>query len=354
MTLIQLPTISVRLCTDLKSTDWHEWQRFTRQFGTQAQYCDPRWLSALCNGLRHKPYVLLAERGDRLVGVLPLAFVKSALFGRFLVALPYVNSGGVVAENGSAATELMNRAVKLADELDVRYLELRHEVAMEHPALVSNLTHKVHMRLALPSSKEDLWKGFTPKVRNQLRKADRYDLSVHWGGVELLGEFYKVFSRNMRDLGTPVFGRGLFRNILLQFRDDAEICVVQLGRRPIAAGLLVHGKGITEVPSASCLRRWNEMNANMFMYKQLLQRAIDRGQNVFDFGRSSIDSPTYRFKKQWGARPHATAWQYYIREGTVGAMRPENSKYQRMIKIWRRLPVSLTCLIGPLVVRGIP
>jgi len=350
----QLPTISVRLCTDLRKVDWHAWECFARQFGAQALYCDPRWVSALCSGLRHKPYVLFAERGDRLVGVLPLAFVKSFLFGRFLVSLPYVNSGGVIAENSSAAVALIDRAVKLADELDVRYLELRHEVEVEHPKLACKVTSKVHMRLALPSSSEKLWKGFTPKVRNQIRKATNHGLSVHWGGAELLGGFYAVFSRNMRDLGTPVFGRGLFNSILMQFREHAELCIVRLGQRPIAAGLLVHGRGITEVPSASSLRRWNSTNANMLMYWHLLRRAIERGQNVFDFGRSSLDSPTFRFKKQWGALPHAAIWQYYVRNGTVGDMRPDNSRYQQIIKIWRRLPVGLTRLIGPLVVRGIP
>ncbi len=347
-------TISVRLCTDLRNVDWHAWECFMRRFGTQALHCDPRWLSALCRGLRHDPYVLFAECGDRLVGVLPLAFVKSFLFGRFLVSLPYVNSGGVIAENNSAAVALIDRAVALADELDVRYLELRHEVEVEHPHLAHKLASKVHMRLALPSSSEELWKGFTPKVRNQIRKAGSHGLSVHWGGAELLDGFYAVFSRNMRDLGTPVFGRGLFSGIVAQFREQAEICVVRLDRRPIAAGLLVHGGGVSEVPSASSLRRWNSTNANMLMYWHLLQRAIERGQNVFDFGRSSVDSATFRFKKQWGALPHAAIWQYYVRKGTVGEMRPENIRNQRMIRVWRRLPVGLTRLLGPLVVRGIP
>jgi FemAB-related protein (PEP-CTERM system-associated) len=242
----------------------------------------------------------------------------------------------------------------LADELDVRYLELRHEIGIEHPALACRVANKVHMRLALPSSSEEMWEAFTPKVRNQVRKAEKQGLTVHWGGSELLAGFYAVFSRNMRDLGTPVFGRRLFDSILAHFRENAELCTVRLHRRPIAAGLLVHAAGVTEVPSASSLRRWNSTNANMLMYWHLLQRAIERGQNVFDFGRSSVDNPTFRFKKQWGAGPHAAVWQYYVRKGTAGDMRPESGRYRQMIKIWQRLPVGLTRLIGPLVVKGIP
>ena len=129
---------------------------------------------------------------------------------------------------------------------------------------------------------------------------------------------------------------------------------MRLDHKPLAAALLVHGNGITEVPSASSLRPYNSTNANMLMYWHLLQRTIQRGQGVFDFGRSSPESSTFRFKKQWGAQPASAVWQYYVRKGDVQEMRLESGQYDRRIRIWRRLPVSLTRLVGPMIVRGIP
>ena len=210
------------------------------------------------------------------------------------------------------------------------------------------------MRLELPVLAEELWDSFKPKVRNQIRKGEQADLTVHWGREELLAEFYAVFAQNMRDLGTPVFGRPLFRAILGQFPTAAELCVVRLGTRPVAGALLTHGPCMSEVPSASSLRRFNSTNANMLMYWHLLRRTIERGQRAFDFGRSTIDSNTFRFKKQWGAQPHPAVWQYHVRRGTIGDMRPDNRRYQLMIRTWQRLPVALTRLIGPAIVRGIP
>jgi len=158
----------------------------------------------------------------------------------------------------------------------------------------------------------------------------------------------------MRDLGTPVFGQVLFRSILKTFPRDAEICVVRLDKKPVASALLLHGKKVTEVPSASSLREYNSTCANMFMYWQLLQRAIERSQSVFDFGRSSAGSPTYQFKKQWGAQPHQAVWQYYLRQGSASDLRPDNPKYQRLIKIWKKLPVWVSRMIGPSIARVIP
>jgi FemAB-related protein (PEP-CTERM system-associated) len=158
----------------------------------------------------------------------------------------------------------------------------------------------------------------------------------------------------MRDLGTPVYSRALFRSALRTFPGDAELCVVRADGQPAAAALLLHGRGVTEVPSASCLRAYNQVCANMFMYWQLLDRAVSRGQQVFDFGRCTRDGGTFRFKKQWGARPEPATWQYYARQGQPSDVRPENPRYQRLIRIWQKLPVSVTRMIGPAIVRGIP
>ncbi|MBI3408465.1 MAG: FemAB family PEP-CTERM system-associated protein [Planctomycetes bacterium] len=315
---------------------------------------DPAWLHVLQKALGHEPILLEACRQGTIVGVLPLALVRSWLFGRFLVGLPYLNYGGVFAANSEVAAKLVDAAVALAEKLHVRYLELRHEEPLSHELLPEENRGKVHMRLALPETAGVLWDRISAKVRNQIRKGQKQGFETTWGGQENLADFYQVFCRNMRDLGTPAYGRRLFREILSEFPDSAEICVLRADRRPVAAALLLHGKGVTEVPSASSLRQFNSTCANMLMYWQLLERAIQRRQTVFDFGRSSVDSSTFRFKKQWGAEAFPACWQYHLRVGQINQARPDNPRYQRFIRIWQRLPVWLTRWVGPWIVRGIP
>jgi FemAB-related protein (PEP-CTERM system-associated) len=210
------------------------------------------------------------------------------------------------------------------------------------------------MRLKLPRSEEQLWKGFDAKVRNQVRKGEKPGFTVTWGGGELLPAFYDVLSRNMRDLGSPFYGIELFRAILTTFPNDAEICVIHDKERPIASALLLHGWGVTEVPTASSLKEYNPMSVNMLMYWHLLKRSMERGQHIFDFGRSTTEGNTFKFKKQWGAEPHPAVWQYHVRRGEVGEMRPDNPRYQHAIRLWQKLPVSVARFLGPMIVRGIP
>lgn len=336
---------------------------------------DPRWLSILNQALGHQPLMLLArDAGGKLVGYLPLALVSSRLFGRFLVSLPYLNRGGLVCMDPAVTAELIDHACQCADRFDVDYLELRQGQPIEHARLTGKREDKVRMVLDLPADAEQLWKDLDPKVRNQIRKGDKHELTIRWGGLELLGDFYQVFAVNMRDLGTPVYSRQLFARIISQLSGGAELGVVDCQGRAVAGAMLIHtpgrqshgadhrggdalvlpGPGSTQVPSASCLRAFNHTNANMWMYHHLLQRAMERGSRQFDFGRSSEGSGTYRFKKQWGALPVPTVWQYYQRRGDITRMRPDNPRHQRHIAIWQRLPVWLTRCVGPCIVRGIP
>ena len=315
---------------------------------------DPAWLTVLERGLGHTPYCLEAVEEGKTRGALPLCSVRSLLFGHFLVSLPYLNHGGVLADDDATARQLLDAAVALADRLKVRYLELRSETAADHPKLTQTRTDKVHMRLGLPETSEALWNKFLSKVRGHVRKAEKSGLTVAWGTLDVLSEFHDVFSANMRDLGTPTFGKKLFAATLEQFPGRAELCVVRDGSKPVAAGLLLHGWGVTEVPSSSSLRCYNHLSPNTLLYWHLLQRAIERGQAVFDFGRSTVDSSTFNFKKQLGAAPFPAKWQCYSRSGSSEDMRADNPSYGRLVRMWQRLPLWLTRLIGPSIVRGIP
>jgi FemAB-related protein (PEP-CTERM system-associated) len=302
----------------------------------------------------HTPVVIEAVDGEAIRGFLPLAFIHTRLFGRFLVSLPYLNYGGVIADDDVTTNQLIDHAADLADRLDVRFMEIRNEKAVAHPRLIQPASLKVNIHVPLPTTSVELWNGLPGKVRNQIRKGQRLQSNVALGGLELLPEFYSIFSHNMRDLGTPVFGEPLFRSILETFPDRAELCVVRDGKRALSAALLLHGDGITEVPSASSLRKFNHTCANVLMFWSCMERAVNRGQTIFDFGRASPDSSSFRFKKHWGARSVPAPWQYYLREGDVSDMRPTNAKYRAMIRIWQHLPLSISRLIGPMIVRGIP
>jgi FemAB-related protein (PEP-CTERM system-associated) len=198
-------------------------------------------------------------------------------------------------------------------------------------------------------------KAFPSKLRSQIRRPQKEGMTARVGGIELLGEFYRVFSRNMRDLGTPVYGKAFFRTILETFPKETAICSVSWNENVVAAGLVYAFREVIEIPWASSDRRYDRLSPNMLLYSTVLEYACQHGYKVFDFGRSSVDSGTYRFKQQWGAQQHQLYWYYWLAAGQdIPQLNPENPKYKAAIALWQYLPLPLTNFLGPHIVKYLP
>jgi len=334
-------------------SDAGEWECYVTSQHAASQYHGWKWRGVFERAFGHQAQYLLARRDAAVVGVLPLVVFRSRLFGRFMVSLPFVNYGGVVADDDAVAAALLARASTMAQELRLDHLELRH-TERQFDGLPCK-QHKVSMMAALDTSAERAWEGLDRKVRNQIRKAEKSGLTTSAGGAELLDEFYAIFCRNMRDLGTPVYARAFFDEVLTAFPDSARVIVVRQGATPVAAGIVLGDGETVEVPWASSLNEFRSLCPNHALYWFVMQWAIEHGFRVLDFGRSTPDEGTFHFKRQWGAVPTALCWEYVLFNGArMPDQSPKNPKYRAAIDLWKRSPLWLTNAVGPRIVRSIP
>ena len=302
----------------------------------------------------HHTYYLAAFSVDgRVCGVFPLVELKSSLFGHFLVSMPFFNYGGIISSSQSIADKLRHASIELAKKLNVSHIEER-SIRSETSWLQKS--NKVSVIRDLPSSVEQLWKDIGTKVRAQIKKAQKNELIVEVGGIDKLDDFYGVFSENMRDLGTPVYGKSMFTQLFrLEVAQSFFIVVVYKADKPVSAGFLMGDRDVMEIPWASTLRSVNALNANMLLYWHCLSLAVEKQYGFFDFGRSSKDASTLRFKKQWGGRQYPLYWHYWLSSGgDLPELNPNNPKYRILIAVWQRLPLWLTRLLGPYVVKYLP
>lgn len=313
----------------------------------------PAWLGVIERSFGHETKYLAAMSANGIDGVLPLVFFQSRIFGRFTVSMPFLNYGGLVADRADVRRALVERAVEETRSRRGSHLELRHSDQL-CPELAPK-RHKVSMRLPLAADPERQWDALDRKVRNQVRKGEKSQLSVADGGAEAVDDFYEVFARNMRDLGTPVYTKRFFSDVVRTFPDRSRIFVVRHQGRPVAASLVFWHRSMIEVPWASALRESNPLSANVLLYWHMLRFSIERGFSVFDFGRSTPNAGTFHFKRQWGAQPLELVWEYWNASGTAPAsMNPDNPKFELAIRLWQKLPVAVTTAIGPHVIRNIP
>jgi FemAB-related protein (PEP-CTERM system-associated) len=268
--------------------------------------------------------------------------------------MPYLNYGGLLTDDASLNQTLLEEAIALGRRLGTSYLELRH-LSNCCPQLPAR-QDKVSMWLQLPESPEQLMAGFSAKLRSQIRKGEKNHLTATVGGVELLDDFYMVFSRNMRDLGTPVYGRRFFHLILNAFPQSSRLVVVKANRNvPLAAGFLLGYRERLEISWASSLREFNHLQTNMWLYWSCMKYACQEGYRIFDFGRSTVDSSTYKFKQQWGTQPVPHYWHYALNHPQeLPRLNPDNARFRLAISVWQRLPVAASRLIGPAIAKQLP
>ncbi len=337
------------------TSSWYDrWNAFVDAHPQGRMYHRTEWKEITEEVFAKKGLYRLVTDGDEVLGILPLVRFHTFLTGKQLISLPYVNYGGPLWKDEQARTLILDEIENLRAKTASTAVEIRYDQAEAFPLPVK--TNKVTFWLDLPSDAEILWKGFKAKLRSQIRRPMKEEMYARRGGLELLNDFYYVFCRNMRHLGTPVYGKALFRTILQRLPKQAFLIVVySRERQPVAGAFLLGYKKTLEIPWASSLRQYNRFSPNMLLYWEVLKAAIEKGYTVFDFGRGTKEGGTYRFKKQWGGREVQLYWYYALAPGAQPpAVNKENPKFQAAIKVWRRLPLWFTNLIGPSIVKNLP
>ncbi|ACL73447.1 FemAB-related protein, PEP-CTERM system-associated [Thioalkalivibrio sulfidiphilus HL-EbGr7] len=301
----------------------------------------------------HRCHYLAARRQGRIEGVLPLVLLSSRLFGRILCTLPFVNFGGIVAANGQAESSLLREAAATADRLDADYLEIRAANPLDTDMAAS--LHKVSMTIHLDPDPDTLWKAFASKHRTNVRRVYKHDVQVHAGGMDLLDEFYDVLAESWRNLGTPIYRKAYFREILSRFPDKTRIFVCRQGDKPISVAFNGEYNGVVEGMWLGSRPEARQLQASYALYWEMIKDACERGFSRFHLGRSTVDSGGEGFKKKWNAEATQLYWYHYMpKGGPAPQLNVDNPKFRLAIAAWRRMPLKATTLIGPLISRSIP
>ncbi len=342
-----LALVTVRAMTD---ADVVRWESFVEAEPSATFFHRAGWRTVVERAFGHRTHYLLAESGGAVRGVLPLAEVRSALFGHSLISTPFCVYGGVAAADDAARQALIAAARALAERLGVGHLELRNLHAPEPGLLTKDLY--VTFRKTIDADPEKNLLAIPRKQRAMIRKGVDAGLSSVVDGD--LDRCYRTYSDSVRHLGTPVFGRGYFRVLKDVFGDACEVLTVMKKETVVASVLSFYFRDQVLPYYGGGTRAARELAGNDFMYWELMRRACERGVRVFDYGRSKQGTGSYSFKKNWGFKPEPLHYSYHLaRAKALPDLNPLNPKYRLFIETWKRLPTAVTNVIGPRIARNL-
>jgi serine/alanine adding enzyme len=338
---------------ELSQPDKAFWDEYVQNEELSSVYHLSGWKDLMARTFGLRSHYLLAKEGDDVLGVLPLLHVKSRLSGHFLTSMP----GGMCARDLQVAAALLGRAKELVRSAGAKYLILRDgQRKWDLPDLATDENHCL-LVVELSADQEQVWRGLKKRARQLTSQAMRAGLEVV-NGTEIFEQLYPIYSRAMRDRGTPTLGLGFFSEILTEFPGLFEFLAVRRKDRFLGGGFVTPWRDTVYCTWGGMLRQYYDLRPNHLLYWETLKYGVEGGFHWLDFGRSRYESGTFVFKQAWGGKPRPLYQQYYLNGLThppaVGAGRKADPKYRVFVDLWKRLPLPVTEVLGPQLRRRMP
>lgn len=321
------------------------WDQYVKQHSQGSFFHLAGWQSVIEKSFGHACYFLMAEREGQVAGVLPLVEVKSALFGHALISTPFCVYGGAIADDDLIVRQLEQRAIEISEQLQVDYLELRYRNAQDNGMLLKQAHATFGCELA-----ED-HEQILAKVKKKQRAVIRHSLKneLEYTFSHDVDDFYHLLSESYRNLGTPIFSKQYFAELVKVFESDLDILVVKdKAGNPSNAVMNFYFKNQVLPYYGGGNADARHIKSADFMYYQVMCHAKEKGCSWYDFGRSKNDSGPYKYKKNWGMEPEPLHYYYHLVKATeLPNLSPNNPKYKLFISLWQKLPLGISQFVGP-------
>jgi FemAB-related protein (PEP-CTERM system-associated) len=338
----------------LEAQDYSRWDAFVRACPDATFFHLSGWQTVIEQSFGIKTWFYFVQQDGRIVGVLPLAEIKSRLFGHSLGAMPFCVYGGPVANSDAARAMLDQAAHELAQQLGVGHLEYRgmQRVHPDDPAWHTKELY-VTFRKEITGDDETNMNAIPRKQRAMVRKGIKLGLR---GEVDTnVDRMFEAYANSVHRLGTPVFPKKYFALLQQVFGDECEVrTIVTEDNRLVAAVLSFYWRDEVVPYYGGGMDLAREVAGNDFMYWNLMQASAAKGCRIFYFGRSKRGTGAYDFKKNWGFTAQHLPYEYKLYgSDALPDNNPLNPKYQLFIKMWKKLPLPLANLMGPYIVRNL-
>lgn len=341
--------IQIKFAEDI---DEERWDNFIVRHPKASPYHLFAWRKAIEEAYKHKCIYLFAEKNNEILGVLPIVRIHFIGIINEMVSLPFCDLGNCIADSKEVQDLLCNEALHYKEMNKATRYQIRGDLYRTYTVQTKfeiRETKKVRMLFGFSGKSDELFNNFNSKLRSQVRKAVKNGVVFFWGDIKDIDRAYNVFSKNMHELGSPVHSKSFLSSVMTHYGARAKLGIAKFQGKTIGMGIILLGSNSVSIPWASTDREYNRLGPNMLLYWNFLKYSVDNNYTFFDFGRSSENEGTYKFKKQWGAKPIPLVWYDSIDTHKIKKELSiiDNSKRERTAALWKKLPQTMANVLGP-------
>jgi CelD/BcsL family acetyltransferase involved in cellulose biosynthesis len=322
----------------------------------------------------HDRWNVVVRRDGEIVGALPLVHIRNRVFGSKLVSPPFGERGGPLLANRAdtdTCNRLLTHVADLADELRVDFVSLRgveqqvpDEIGTSNgagPTTEAGIQGRldefegrerfVTFRIPLHGTEDDRRERIKSSRRRQIRQVEENpDLTYEIGdSMDQFREYYRLYLRSVRGHGTPAHSFAFYRQLWQSLAAEGALRLSLIRR---------HGEvinGMLNLASGSTVSQWGvvndydyrDLNGGSYLLWKSMARAAEDGFETYELGRTREGSGVYMFKKSFGGEKHWYRDLHYFPSEDGALPHPDQSKYDPIKHVWKRLPIAATRLLGP-------
>ncbi len=330
-----------------------EWDRFAQAHGTV--FHTTAFRRILLESFHYQcGYHAMVDGNDRIRALIPLVIGRNLGMKRVAVSLPFVNYLDICADGEEIRRLTVDAIAKIKNEqgLDTAELRLKDQMT-DKPDWQSHLQNYTFVLPLLPDEEATLAQA-SSSCRNHVRKTYKNDWFAVSFDPGLLPDFYRVYVRRMKQLGSPAPALSFFEGFFRHFPNEAFLLtVLDKATEKVIGGMLLLKSGCNSTlyyPYGANLEEYNHQYMNNFMYWEAIRFGIRSGLKFLDLGRSPAGSGTFNFKTQWGAKPELLSYLYHGSDERAPGP-PDREKLRFFIELWKVVPAFLTDRTGPLLIK---
>ncbi len=312
-------------------------------------YNSTNWIKTIEESYNLKPFIVALIDEKKILNAIPFMLIKSNLFGKKLVSMPYGDYGGFLSP--TKVDWILKKLEDIAKENDVDYVEIRGP-DLNLKSFKKKVTY-YNFILDLKKPLNDIWKSFDKKVRNSIRKAEKNNVKVVKGTRKELEEFYRLYLKTMKKLGSPPHSFDFFDNVFKFCSKNVKLFFAESDNKKIAASIFfLHEKKIyywKNVSDANYLH----LRPNDLILFRMIEWGKRKNYESLDFGRARMHTGGFLFKKRWGGKMYELKYYYRIYKDCE-IPDPEEEKYKFLGGLWKSLPIFLIKRLGPNIRKNFP
>lgn len=330
------------------------WNELLLSQETSSFFHTSQWAKVLHETYKYEPLYFTRIEQGKLLTLIPLMEVASAITGKRGVSLPFSDYCEMIIDRDIDMNEVLNELITYGGQARWRSIELTDGRYL--PANTVNCSFYYEHSLDLARSEKSIFSTFNENMRRNIKKAFQQDVIIHMNNTpEGMVTFYRLHCMTRKRHGLPPqpfkFFQSIYNNVIAS--NLGIIMVASHDAKAVASAIYCHFGTQAIFKYGASDMRYKQLRANSLVMWKAIEWLSQNGCKRLSLGRTDPDNEGLEhFKKGWGTTERIIKY-YKLDLAKKAFVEKKSGIIKPHKKLLRLVPTFLLRAAGSLLYRHV-